>query len=120
MVTLLGFLQPPEVLIEFLLREPRCAIQALQHGTMLVATPIGTRHAHQFKRADLASVLYKRAGTQVKEVVLPADRDLGRPVTSFLHTAEFRKVVLLLVGADFIPILHTFVRLDFLGLSFTA
>src|SRR5260370_27723881 len=108
MARLLGLCQPPEVLIEVLLREPRCAIQALQHGTMLVAAPIDTSHAHQFKRADLAGVLYKRAGTQVKEIVLPAGRDPGPPVTSFLHTAELRKVVLLLVGVDFILILPNF------------
>src|SRR5260370_22627345 len=99
MVTLLGLFQPPQVLIEFLLRKPCRAIQALQHRTLLVATPVGSPDAHQLKGADLPRVLYKRPAKQVEKMLLLPDHDFTCPFSTLLHTANFRKVLLLLLGA---------------------
>src|SRR5712692_4690636 len=75
MVALLGFFQAPQVLIEFLLREPRRAVDALQHGVILVAAPVCTSYAHQLERADLAGIFDVRAATQVQKGVLRVDAD---------------------------------------------
>ncbi len=119
MVALLGLFQAPQVLIEFLLRKPCRAIQALQHRTLLVATPVGSPDAHQLNGTDLTRVLYKLAATQVEKMLLLADHDFTRPVSTLLHTAKFRKVVLLLVGAHLL-FRQVFDKLDFIKLSRTA
>ena len=73
MIALLSFLQPPEILIEFLLREPRRSIDALQHGTILITAPVGTRCLHEFERTDLTRILYVRSATEVKKGILLVD-----------------------------------------------
>src|SRR5260370_8182953 len=75
MVALQGFFQAPQVLIEFLLREPRRAVDALQHGAILVAAPVCTSYAHQLERADLAGIFDMGAATQVQKGVLCVDAD---------------------------------------------
>src|SRR5579859_5270463 len=120
MITLLSFFQSPEVLIEFLLREPCSAIQTLQHRAFLVSQPIGSRYTHKLERANLTSMLHKRTETQVDKIVLLADNDFAWPVSTFLYTAQFMKVVLLLVEARFLLIRQVFDKLYLINLSFPA
>src|SRR5215470_9468295 len=75
MVALLGLFQAPEVVIEFLLREPGRAVNALQHGAILVTAPVRTGYAHQLERADLAGIFDMGAATQVQKGVLRVDAD---------------------------------------------
>src|SRR5258708_15813147 len=86
MVALQGLFQPPEILIEFLLREPRCAVDALQHRAMLVPAPVGTCYTHQLKRADLSSFLDMRPTTQVQERILCVDADFRIPQLFYKFT----------------------------------
>src|SRR5260370_37115753 len=88
-----GFFQAPQVLIEFMLREPCRAVDALQHGAMLVAAPVCTSYAHQLERADLAGIFDMRAATQVQKGVLRVDAD-------FLIRQVFDK--LNLIGLPFV------------------
>src|SRR5260370_2383934 len=99
MVTLLGLFQAPQVLIEFLLRKPCRAIQALQHRTLLVPTPVGSPDAHQLKGADLTRVLSKLAATQVEKMLLLADNDFTFPLSTLFHTPKFSKAPSLLTRA---------------------
>src|SRR3546814_7636374 len=47
------FLQPREVRVELLPVEPAGAIYAAQHRVLLVAAPIGARHAGQLERRGI-------------------------------------------------------------------
>jgi hypothetical protein len=53
MVALGGFFQPDEMLGELLLVEPAGAVDAAQHRVLLVAAPIGARHARQLERGGV-------------------------------------------------------------------
>src|SRR6266567_33189 len=69
-IALQRFFQTPEVLIEFLLRKPSRSIDALQHGTALVTTPVGACNLHELERANLTRILNMRSATQVKKGIL--------------------------------------------------
>ncbi len=73
MIALAGLIQPPEVVIKFLLGEPRRAIDALQHRPVLIAAPVSARDAHQLERSDVTGVLYVRPTTEIKKGILPID-----------------------------------------------
>src|SRR6266571_8045928 len=109
-----------EVLIEFLLREPCRSVEALQHGAILIPTPIGTCYAHQLERANLARMLYVRTTAEIEKVVLLVDRDFIRPICMFMYTTEFRKVVLLLVNTGLFMIWQVFDNFNHIGLSLIA
>src|SRR5436305_10292063 len=89
MITLESLFQPPEVLIEFLLREPGRAIDALQHRTIIITTPVRARHTHQLNRTNLARMLYMGAATEIEEVSLLIDTNFGvRQVLNNLNLVE--------------------------------
>src|SRR6185436_323641 len=54
MVAPLGFLEELEVALEVCLGRPCRAVDALQHGVLLVAPPIGTGDAGELERAELS------------------------------------------------------------------
>ena len=68
-----GFLQAVQVVFEAFFVGERGAVDALQHGTVAVAAPIGSRDRHQFERIGrhLAGVLQMRAAAQVLPVAVP-------------------------------------------------
>src|SRR5271169_3082745 len=106
-----------QVLIEFLLCEPCCSVEALQHWAMLIPTPIGTCYAHQLERTNLACMLYMRTATQIEKGMLLLDCDFSWPIATFLYTAEFREVALLLVNTGLFIIWQVFDNFNLIGLS---
>ena len=72
-IAFLRLFQAPQVLFELLFREPRRAVQPLQHGSIFVSAPIGTRYAHQLERAYLTCIGHVRAAAEVKKIVLLED-----------------------------------------------
>ena len=76
----LRLLQPLQVRVQFLLRVPRRAVDALEHRALLVATPVRPRDAHQLERPDLARVLDMLPAAEVEErpLLLDADRLAGQ------------------------------------------
>src|SRR6266702_8672860 len=75
MIALLGLFQAPQVSVKFLLREPCRPINALQHRTALITTPIRTRHTHEFEWTNLARILYMRTATKVQKIALLINAD---------------------------------------------
>ena len=73
MVALGRFLEPDEMRVELLLVEPAGAVDAAQHRVLLVAAPIGARHAGQLERlrVELAGRGEMRAAAQVDPVRRP-------------------------------------------------
>ena len=69
-VATLGLLETHEVGVEFLLREPRRAVDTLQHRAVRVTTPVGAGDLHELERADAAGIWHVRAATQVLERAL--------------------------------------------------
>src|SRR5712692_9062319 len=78
MVALLRLLEPPEMLVELLLREPRGAVDALEHRVPLVAAPVGARGREQLEVLHVARGRHVRAAAEVDELALPVERHPGR------------------------------------------
>src|SRR5947208_9442587 len=78
MVALLRLLEPPEVLVELLLGEPRGAVDPLEHRLLLVAAPVGARRRQELERLDLAGGLHVRPAAEVDEVALRVERHRRR------------------------------------------
>src|SRR6266700_6016899 len=78
-VAALGLLEPEEVLVEFLLAWPGGAVDPLQLGSVRVAAPIGTGHAHQLEGlTEPAGRRQMRPNAQIDEFALAVDADLLR------------------------------------------
>ena len=92
MVALLRLLQHLEVLAQLLLVAPGRAVDALEHGIVLVAAPVRARHRHQLERVrrDLPGVLEMRPAAQVLEGVVPVGADDDRPGRSRCRTRRRR------------------------------
>src|SRR5829696_915551 len=71
-----GLLQTPEVSLELFLRRPSRAVDAGEHGVLLVATPVGSSYVLQLESTQPARARDMRAATQVEEIPLFVDRDL--------------------------------------------
>ncbi len=69
--------QPPEILLHLLLRDPRRAIDALEHRALLVAAPVRARDLHQLKGTNLPRILHVRTTTEVQERVLLVDANFS-------------------------------------------
>ena len=65
MIATLSFLEQLQVAVERLLRLPRGAVDALQAGVALVASPVGGRAAGQLERRDVFGGGDVRAAAQV-------------------------------------------------------
>ncbi len=76
-VALLGLLEPREVRVEILLREPRGAVDALQHRTVGVAPPVRAGDLHELERLHPPAVRKVRAAAQVRERARRVCGDLG-------------------------------------------
>lgn len=96
MVSLSGLLQPVEVALELLLVRPGRAIDALQHGPVLIPSPVGPGHRGQLERAQVAGGGDVRPSAQVCERALGVDR---HPVVVHL-VQELQLVGLVLQGKE--------------------
>src|SRR5439155_4154832 len=75
-VAALGLLEAVEVVLQLLFRRPRRPVDALQLRALLVAAPVGARHAQQLEVADLRRRFHMRAQAQVGELaVVSVQRD---------------------------------------------
>ena len=77
-VALLRLLDPPQVLIELLLRLPDGAVDALEHRPLLVTAPVGARRMEQLERPDPPGRLEVRPAAQVVEAAVPVEADHRR------------------------------------------
>ncbi len=75
MVALGRFLELKQVRVEFFLRIPGGAVDALQHRVLLVAVPIRAGDVHQFHRADLARRVRVAAAAEIGKLADRVQRD---------------------------------------------
>src|SRR5437762_9945767 len=75
MVALARFLEPADVGLEIVLREPRRPVNALQHLPPLVAAPVRARSMEQLEMLNLARARHMRAAAQIDEGAVRVDRD---------------------------------------------
>src|SRR5438552_951957 len=73
-VALLRLLQAPDVTLELLLREPRGAVDPLEHRVPLVAAPVGARGREELEVLHLARRADVRAAAEVDELPLAVER----------------------------------------------
>ena len=76
-VATLGLLEELEVARKVGLVLPGGAVDALQHGLVRVAAPVGARHAHELEGLALAGAAHVGAAAEVDEAVLLVEADLG-------------------------------------------
>ncbi len=69
------FLELLQMRVEFFLRIPSRAVDALQHCVVLVAAPVCARHAGEFQRADFAGGMRVAAAAEVREAADRVQRD---------------------------------------------
>src|SRR5438094_3356320 len=93
MVALSRLLEPPQVRLEVVLREPRGAVDALQHLAALVAAPVRTRGMQQLEVLDPSGARHMRPAAEVDEgaVRIHGD-DLVRP--QVFDALELERVIL--------------------------
>src|SRR5215471_19634363 len=87
---------------------------------MFISTPVGTCHAHQFERTNLACMFYVRTATEIEEVMMLIDHDISGPVFTFLYLTKFWKVVLLLVNTCLLNLRQVFNNFYLIWLFFIA
>src|SRR5882724_11562923 len=75
MVALLRLLEPPQMLVELLLREPRGAVDALEHRVALVAPPVGAGGREELEVLHVRGRGRVGPAAEVDEVPLPVERD---------------------------------------------
>src|SRR4051812_11849195 len=75
MVSLGGFLEPVEVVVQILLVLPGSPVNALEHRPLLVAAPIGAGYRLQLESSDLAGIRGVRSPAEIDEFRLFVDRD---------------------------------------------
>src|SRR5947209_20615061 len=65
MVSALRLLHAEQVIVQLFLAGPHGAVDALEHGVMLVPSPVGARNTGQFEGSQLACAFDMRATTEV-------------------------------------------------------
>ena len=76
MISLFGFFQSVQVLIQILVIGPGRAINALQHLVVTVAAPVGASELGQPEMPQFAGIRHMRTATQVHEFALAVERDV--------------------------------------------
>src|SRR5690606_21648530 len=74
-VALLRLLAHLEVGLQFLLGREEQAVDALEHGVLLVPTPVGAGHAVESERTELPGGLRVAAPAEVLELAVPEVAD---------------------------------------------
>ena len=75
-VTLFGFFQHGQVLLQIVLAGPGCAVNALQHFIAVVTAPVGACHLHELEEFELAGAGHMRAAAQVFKSAFAVQRDI--------------------------------------------
>ena len=90
-VTLLGFLETRQIVLQLLIVAPRGAVHPLQHFVLRVAAPVGTGHLHEFEGLELAGGRHVRATAQIEPFPLTVEADLlvGRDARDDLGLVVF-------------------------------
>ena len=68
MIALLGFLEHGEIIVEFLFRLERGAVNPLELRIALVAFVVRTRHVGELEGADVSRPHHVRAGAEIDEI----------------------------------------------------
>src|SRR5215211_3987639 len=76
-IPLPSFFQPPEIGLQFFLGRPGGAVDAGEHGVLLVAAPVGSGDVLQPEGPELACTRNVRTAAQVEELTLPVDGDVA-------------------------------------------
>src|SRR2546428_13492635 len=76
MVTLLRFLEHGEILIEFLFRFERGAVNPLQLWILFVAFVVSACDIGELERADVSGAHDMRSGAKINEIATAIERDL--------------------------------------------
>ena len=77
MIALLRFLEHREVIVEFLFRFERGAVNALQLRILFVAFVVSAGDARELERADVSRAHDVRAGAKIDEVAAAIERDFS-------------------------------------------
>ena len=72
-----GLFEPPQIGFQLLLRRPGRAVDAGEHGAVLVAAPVGACYVLQLEGAEPARAGHVRAAAEVEEIALLVDRDIA-------------------------------------------
>ena len=75
-ITLIGFFEHGQVLLQVFFAGPGCAIHPLQHFIAVVAAPIGASQLHQFKKSQLSGAGHVGPTTQILKRTLAVQRDI--------------------------------------------
>src|SRR5687767_774782 len=75
MIAALRLLDAMEILLEIFLREPRGAVDALEHLPLLITAPIRTRNGHELEVLDAARRRYVRTTAKIEERAIAVDAD---------------------------------------------
>ena len=75
-VTLLHLIATPDELVKLLLRVPGGPVDALQHWSVALSTPVRTSNGEELIRADLASALHMRPTTEILEFAVRVGGDV--------------------------------------------
>ena len=77
MIALLSLFQQMQVVVEFFLAAPRCAVDPRQHRIVGVAAPVGAGDLHQLEGvADLAGRSHMRPAAEIEPVALEIDLEI--------------------------------------------
>ncbi len=87
MVAAPGLLELLFIRLELFLRLKEGAVDALQHGVLLTAPPVGASDAHELEGGDLARMVHVSTTAEVSEVGVRALRDVA--VLDVLEEVEF-------------------------------
>ena len=100
-------LQPGQVVVQFLLGLEGRAVNALQHGPLFVAPPVGPGHAEQLECQNIGGIADVRPLAQVNEPVMPVDgydRRILQPLDEFQLVGLPRKQFLRFAAGQFLPL----------------
>ena len=77
-VPLAGFIATPEILLELLFCLPCSSIDALEHRTVALPTPVGTSNGEQLECPNLSRALNVWSATEIFEIAVAIGGDVRR------------------------------------------
>src|SRR5213596_3295819 len=82
MIAFLRFLEHREIVLEFLLRFERRAVNALELRISFVALVVSARYVREFERADVSRAHHMRPSAEINEIAVAIKRNffVGRNV----------------------------------------
>ena len=105
-VPALRLFEPGQVAVEVLLGLESGAVDALQHRTFLVASPVSASDAEELEGRNFPGVVYVGSLAKIDEAIVPVDGE-GRGFVQAFYQLKliglFRKELLGLVPIQFLP-----------------